>query len=92
MTPYSVYILTNRSRTLYVGVANDLDRRLAAHRAGTGSRCASHYRVDRLVWVEPSTDIRAAITREKQIMGWTRARKIALIEAGNPEWRDPGAW
>lgn len=87
-----VYILTNRSRTLYVGVTNDLDRRLAEHRAGTGSRFASHYLVDRLVWVEPSTDIRAAITREKQIMGWTRARKIALIEAGNPEWRDLGAW
>jgi len=85
----AVYILTNSRRTvLYVGVTNDLVRRLLQHRTGTGSRFAQRYQADRLVHVEFFADARFAIAREKQLKAGSRARKVALIERGNPEWRD----
>jgi predicted GIY-YIG superfamily endonuclease len=86
----AVYILTNRHRTvLYVGVTSDLLRRIAQHRARSfPNSFASRYNLDRLVYFEVTTDIRIAIAREKEIKGWTRRRKEALIEASNPEWRD----
>jgi len=87
-TRFAVYILASRTRTLYVGVTNDLERRMAQHRAGLGSRFARKYSVNRLVHVEWAPDPLSAIAREKQIKGWTRARKIALIEVDNPQWRD----
>lgn len=85
---FAVYILASRSRTLYVGVTNDLERRLTQHRAGIGGRFTRRYGVDRLVHVEWAPDPLSAIAREKQIKGWTRDKKIALIEADNPDWRD----
>ena len=85
---YAVYILASRTRTLYIGVTNDLDRRISQHRAGIGSRFTSRYSVTQLVYVEWATDPRAAIARGKVIKGWTRARKIALIESENPNWND----
>ena len=85
---YSVYILANRSRTLYVGVTNDLLRRLAEHRTGSPTSFTRRYAVFRLVHVEMAFTPRDAITREKQIRRWTRRKKVALTEEANPEWRD----
>ncbi len=87
MRRYFVYILASRSRCLYVGVTNDLHRGVADHRAGLVS-FTSRYRVRRLVYVEETTDSRAALAREKQIKGWIRVRKEALIETDNPDWQD----
>ena len=90
---YYVYILASRSRTLYVGVTNNVQRRLFRHRTGPDTSFTRRYRVNRLVHVETASSPRDAITREKQIKNWTRAKKIALIEAANPEWRDlSAAW
>ena len=85
---YYVYILSNASRTLYVGVTNDLVRRMWEHKQKTGSEFAARYNVTQLVWFEQTINVAAAIAREKQIKGWTRAKKIALISSMNPEWRD----
>ena len=83
-----VYILANRSKTLYIGVTNDIVRRLVQHRSGTGSRFTRRYMVRRLVHVESTTNPRDAIAREKEIKRWTRAKKVALVEADNPQWTD----
>ena len=85
---YYVYILANRSRTLYTGVTSDLTRRLYQHQSGLISGFTSRYAVHRLVYVETATNPRDAIAREKQIKRWTRAKKVALIEAMNPAWAD----
>ena len=85
---YYVYILANRSRTLYVGITNDLRRRIQEHREGQGSKFAAKYHIGQLVYFESGHDVYAAIAREKQIKGWLRAKKIALIEAQNPDWSD----
>ena len=91
MRHYSVYIMTNRSRTLYTGVTNDLQRRVYEHRQKMGSKFTSKYNITRLAYYENYSDIRDAIAREKQIKGWRRAKKIALIESTNPEWQDLSA-
>ena len=88
---YFVYILANRSRTLYIGVTNDIHRRVLDHRLGTASAFTRRYMIRRLVHVESTTDVRVAIAREKQIKGWLRTKKIALIETANPEWTDLAA-
>jgi putative endonuclease len=85
---YFVYILSNPSKTLYVGVTNDLERRVREHRMKQTPGFASRYRIDRLVYFEATGDIRAAIEREKAIKGWLRARKVERIESENPEWKD----
>jgi putative endonuclease len=88
MKQYYVYIMTNRSRTLYTGVTNDLQRRVYQHKHGMGSRFTSKYNIHRLAYFEVFADIRDAIAREKQIKGWLRAKKVALIESMNPTWED----
>jgi len=88
---YYVYVLANRSRTLYVGVTGDIHRRVAEHRSSVGSRFTRQYMVRQLVHVEITSDVRAAIAREKQIKGWSRAKKLALIEENNPQWIDLAA-
>ena len=88
MRTYYVYILASFRRTLYVGVTNNIERRLWEHRNGHGSAFVRRYNVNRLVYAEETSDILAAIAREKQIKAWRRSKKIALIEAVNPEWRD----
>ena len=88
MKEYFVYIMTNRSRTLYVGTTNDLTRRMQEHKEGRGSAFTSKYHLDQLVYFESGHDVYAAIAREKQIKGWLRAKKIALIDTQNPAWRD----
>ncbi|WP_263417360.1 GIY-YIG nuclease family protein [Terriglobus albidus] len=85
---YYVYILANRSRTLYTGVTNQLVRRIEAHRDGSGSAFTNRYSIHRLVYFEHFTDIRMAIRREKQIKGWLRVKKATLIEQKNPTWED----
>ncbi len=85
---YFVYIMTNRSKTLYTGMTGNLIQRVRLHKAGVGSRFTSKYKVDRLVYIERFEDVRKAIEREKQIKGWLRIKKIALIVSVNPAWRD----
>ncbi|MGA9415593.1 MAG: GIY-YIG nuclease family protein [Terriglobales bacterium] len=81
---YCVYILANRSKTLYVGVTNNLRRRVWEHRFGNGSAFCKQYKIDRLVYYEGFDDVRNAIDREKRIKGWLRIRKIQLIVSVNP--------
>jgi putative endonuclease len=85
---FYVYIMSNMARTLYIGVTNNVYRRVAQHRSGSGSLFTARYGVTRLVYVESTPDIEAAIAREKQLKRWRRERKIELIEALNPGWRD----
>ena len=88
MKQYWVYILASLSRRLYVGVTNDLVRRVREHKAGEGSTFTKRYRINRLVHFQAFGDIRDALRAEKTIKGWTRARKLALVEEQNPGWRD----
>ena len=86
---YYVYILTNAHRTvLYTGVTNDLRRRLDEHRQGRGGAFTKQYNAHRLVYAEPFPNINDAIAREKQIKAGSRQKKLELIEAQNPDWRD----
>lgn len=85
---YYVYIVTNKSWTLYTGVTNDLAWRMWEHKHGTVKGFTSRYRVGKLIYYEKFGDIREAIAREKQIKGWTRARKLSLIKGVNPAGRD----
>jgi putative endonuclease len=84
---YYVYILSSRSRQLYIGVTNDLVRRLDQHRQHA-SGFTTKYRIERLVYYEIANDPMVAIAREKQLKGFRRAKKIALIAAMNPAWND----
>ena len=88
MGQYFVYIMTNRRHTLYVGVTNDLERRVSEHKHKLIVGFTNRYAIGRLVYFEEHGDIQAAIAREKQLKGWLRARKIALIESINPQWQD----
>ena len=85
---YFVYMMTSRTRVLYCGMTNSLDRRVAEHKTGTTPGFTSNYRCERLVWFERYQYVRNAIAREKEIKNWTRAKKIALIEEQNPSWSD----
>jgi putative endonuclease len=85
---YYVYIMTNKSRTLYTGVTNDLMRRVYEHKNKLIKGFTSKYNIQYLVYYELSSSIYSAIEREKQIKGWLRAKKIALIESINLEWKD----
>lgn len=88
MRDYYVYILANERRTIYTGVTNNLERRLWEHRNRITPGFASEHGCDMVVLIEQFPDVRDAIAREKQIKGWRRSKKIALIEQDNPEWRD----
>ena len=86
---YYVYILASRKHgTHYIGVTNDVARRVRDHRQGQGSRFVKRYRVTRLVHVEAHEEIARAIQREKTMKAWPRAWKIRLIERDNPDWDD----
>lgn len=85
---YYVYILASVKRALYVGMTNDLRRRMYEHKTGAGTSFGTRYRIDRLVYFECGSDVRGVIEREKQLKGWRRQRKIDLIESQNPEWED----
>jgi putative endonuclease len=86
---YYVYILASRKNgTLYIGVTNDIARRVYEHRIGKGSEFARKYGVHRLVHVEIFDEVALAIQREKTMKEWKRQWKIELIEKDNPDWRD----
>ena len=88
MVVYHVYILASASGVLYTGVTNFLERRVAQHKAKLCPGFTAAYDVTRLVYFEPFTDVRAAISREKQIKNWRREKKLALIRALNPTFGD----
>jgi putative endonuclease len=85
---YSVYMLASQTRRLYVGMTNDLERRVWQHRTKAIEGFTSTYNIDRLVWYESSSQVLDAIAREKQVKGWRREKKIELIEEYNPNWAD----
>ena len=85
---YFVYILASRSRRLYVGCTSDLARRLAQHRAGVFQGFTSRYRIHSLVYFELTADARAAVARERELKGWSRERKMRLVEGANAGWLD----
>ena len=83
-----VYILASKTRVIYAGVTNDLVRRVWEHRSGAVAGFTRRYGVDRLVYYESCVDPVSAISREKQIKGWARVKKVAMIESSNPTWND----
>jgi len=85
---YSTYIVASRSHALYVGMTNDLLRRVMQHRAAETPGFTERYHCHRLVWFERYVSPSRAIDREKQLKGWNRSKKIALIERENPTWAD----
>lgn len=85
---YWTYIVGSRSGTLYIGVTSNLERRIWEHKAGGIDGFARKYHCERLVYYEGFDQILDAIAREKQLKGWRRVKKIALIESRNPRWED----
>ena len=83
-----VYIMASRGKTLYVGVTNNLERRVYEHRSGLIAGFTKKYKVTKLVYHEETSDVGAAISREKQLKTWRRSKKVALIESVNPLWED----
>lgn len=91
MRQYYVYIMANRSGTLYTGVTNDLRRRVYEHKHRLAPGFTHQYNIDRLLYYEATTDVRSAIAREKQIKRWRRQKKVALVELKNRDWHDLAA-
>ena len=83
-----VYIMSSHSRCLYIGVTSELSGRVWEHKNGVFEGFTKKYKINQLVYHELFHDIESAIAREKQLKGWTRAKKIALIEQMNPGWED----
>lgn len=89
MNSYYVYILSSNVKgTLYIGVTNDLIRRIYEHKNGLTPGFTKEYQIDRLVYFELTSDVKSAILREKQLKRWKREWKISLIEKSNPKWND----
>ncbi len=88
MKDYYVYIMSNWSRTLYIGVTSDLMGRVYQHKMKMVPGFTAKYNVTDLVYFETTGEVMSAITREKQLKGWLRKKKVDLIESVNPEWRD----
>ena len=91
MQTYYVYILASLSRVLYIGMTNDLERRILEHKEKVNEGFTARYAVSRLVYYEQYDSILDAITREKQIKGWKRVKKEALIRSINEKWKDLSA-
>lgn len=85
---YYVYIMASRGKTLYVGVTNNLERRVYEHKYGLVAGFTKKYKVTKLVYHEETSDVAAAIAREKQLKGWRRTKKVTLVESVNPLWED----
>ena len=83
-----VYILASKSRRIYIGVTNDIERRVREHKEGRIEGFTRRYRINRLVYTEPLQYIANAIAREKEIKSWNRQKRVALIESVNPTWED----
>ncbi len=85
---YYVYIMTNVSRMLYTGMANDLARRIKEHKAKKSDGFTKRYNIHQLIYYEELQYVDRAIAREKEIKGWRREKKKTLIEKVNPNWKD----
>ncbi len=86
---FYVYILTNwNDHVMYIGVTNNLERRLYEHRNGINEGFSNKYNTHKLVYFETTNDVKAAITREKQLKRWSRSKKNELVSSKNPEWKD----
>ena len=85
---FFIYILSSRRRVLYVGVTNNLERRMFEHRSGLNAGFTTRYRANQLVYFETTENPIAAIEREKEIKSWRRSKKIQLIARTNPAWVD----
>ena len=85
---YYVYIMASRSRVIYVGMTNNLRRRVEEHQQKLVEGFTQKYNVTQLMYYEVTNDVHAALAREKEIKGWRRSKKVALIESVNPTWRD----
>jgi putative endonuclease len=85
---YYVYILASHSRRVYVGATSDLRKRLWQHKTGVHPGHSRQYHITKLVYFEQTTDVRAALAREKQLKRWPRERKVRLIESANLGWFD----
>jgi len=86
---YYVYMLTNwNNKVLYTGVTNNLERRIFEHKNGIIDGFTKKYNINKLVYFDYTSDVKSAIEREKQIKGWTRAKKNDLITSINPDWKD----
>ena len=88
MKSYCVYIMAGESGVIYVGITNDLERRVVQHKKRAAPGFTARYNLTKLVYFEVFRDVRAAIAREKELKGWLRKRKVALIESVNPTWND----
>ncbi len=88
---YYVYILSNNSKNLYVGMTNNLTRRIYEHKKELIEGFTKKYKLKKLVYFEITNDVNSAIKREKQIKNWRRQWKINLIESKNPNWEDLSA-
>lgn len=88
MKKYYVYIMASKSRVIYTGITNSLERRVQEHKDKLVEGFTSRYNVNRLVYFEETNDVNAALNREKQIKGWLRVKKTDLIESVNPTWKD----
>ncbi|MBV6421535.1 MAG: hypothetical protein DAHOPDDO_02810 [Ignavibacteriaceae bacterium] len=88
MKDYYIYIMTNKSKTLYTGMTNNLNRRVYEHKNKLIEGFTKKYNIDKLIYFELFNNPKDAIRREKQIKGWIRKKKIELIESMNPEWKD----
>ena len=89
---YYVYIMASKHRAIYIGVTNLLRRRVFKHKQGTASKFTAKYNCNKCVYFETFDEITDAIAREKELKGWRRQRKLALINASNPDWTDQFAW
>ena len=87
--PYCIYILTNRTnKVMYVGMTNDLQRRIREHKGRMIEGFTKKYNVDKLVYFEESSDVLSTIAREKEIKKWRREKKNQLVATINPEWKE----
>ena len=88
MAEYYVYIMANVTGMLYIGVTNNIARRVIEHKTKKVKGFTSSYNLTQLVYCESTSSIYDALTREKQLKGWTRKKKVALIDTMNPDWKD----
>ncbi len=88
MKNYYVYILSNEAKTLYIGITNNLERRIYEHKNKLIDGFTKKYNLTKLVYYETTSEVKDAITREKQLKGWLRMKKITLIDESNPGWDD----
>ncbi|MHC4395775.1 MAG: GIY-YIG nuclease family protein [Planctomycetota bacterium] len=88
MKNYYIYIMTSQSKTLYIGMTNDIKKRVYQHKNHLIPGFTDKYNVDQLLYVETTSDPISAIRREKQLKKWRREKKVALVDSQNPDWKD----